>query len=264
MNYIVRQGDTLLAIARRFGTTVEAIMRANRLTNPNQIFVGQVLRIPVVIPVPAPRYGLPTLRLGSRGSSVAIVQARLDVLDFYDGAIDGVYGPRTANAVAAFQRDRGLAATGVVNAATWGELLEEVECPPAPAPRPTNAVARQFGNYFYIMATDRSTYAPGDTIRVTFVKVNVSDQTLNLNYPTTQRFDFTLTGPRGFSRRWSEGRTFAQTAGRETFAPGDCRCETVELTLPPRIEGTFTITGWNVAQAIANRRLELTVNVEEE
>ncbi len=44
--YTVRAGDTLSAIAVRFGTTVQAIMAANNLSNPNFIYVGQVLIIP--------------------------------------------------------------------------------------------------------------------------------------------------------------------------------------------------------------------------
>lgn len=44
--YTVQTGDTLFAIAQRFGTTVEALIQANNITNPNVIFVGQVLTIP--------------------------------------------------------------------------------------------------------------------------------------------------------------------------------------------------------------------------
>jgi len=47
IRYIVRAGDTLSQIAARFNTTVAAIVEANNLTNPNLIFVGQVLLIPV-------------------------------------------------------------------------------------------------------------------------------------------------------------------------------------------------------------------------
>jgi LysM repeat protein len=42
----VKAGDTLYAIAVRFGTTVAAIAIANNIQNPNQISVGQVLIIP--------------------------------------------------------------------------------------------------------------------------------------------------------------------------------------------------------------------------
>ena len=48
--YEVQAGDTLFSIARRFGTTVEAIVAANGLANPSQIEVGQVLIIPGASP----------------------------------------------------------------------------------------------------------------------------------------------------------------------------------------------------------------------
>jgi len=44
--YTVRPGDTLYSIARRFGTTAQAIVQANGILNPNQIFSGQVFWIP--------------------------------------------------------------------------------------------------------------------------------------------------------------------------------------------------------------------------
>ncbi len=44
--YVVRRGDTLYSVARRYGTTVNAIVRANGLRNPNWIYVGQRLVIP--------------------------------------------------------------------------------------------------------------------------------------------------------------------------------------------------------------------------
>jgi LysM repeat protein len=44
--YIVQTGDTLLSIARRYDTTVEALVNANGIVNPDRIGVGQVLIIP--------------------------------------------------------------------------------------------------------------------------------------------------------------------------------------------------------------------------
>lgn len=44
--YTVAPGDTLTKIANRFGTTVQALVIANKLKNPDLIIVGQVLTIP--------------------------------------------------------------------------------------------------------------------------------------------------------------------------------------------------------------------------
>jgi len=44
--YTVRRGDTLAAIAARYGTTAWAIASANGLANANYIYPGQQLRIP--------------------------------------------------------------------------------------------------------------------------------------------------------------------------------------------------------------------------
>lgn len=53
--YTVQWGDTLYSLARRFNTTVAAIVALNGLQNANFISVGQVLRIPgVAAPTPGP------------------------------------------------------------------------------------------------------------------------------------------------------------------------------------------------------------------
>jgi spore germination protein len=44
--YRVQPGDTLSEIAQRFGTTVDALVEANGIENPDLIFAGQRLRIP--------------------------------------------------------------------------------------------------------------------------------------------------------------------------------------------------------------------------
>ena len=44
--YTVVAGDTLSAIAERFGTTIAILCELNDIDNPNLIFVGQVLNLP--------------------------------------------------------------------------------------------------------------------------------------------------------------------------------------------------------------------------
>ena len=44
--YIVRAGDSLYAIARRFGTTVEELTRLNQIADPSRLVIGQSLLVP--------------------------------------------------------------------------------------------------------------------------------------------------------------------------------------------------------------------------
>ncbi len=45
-SYTVRSGDTLSSIASRFDTSVQELVSLNSIRNPNQIYPGQVLRLP--------------------------------------------------------------------------------------------------------------------------------------------------------------------------------------------------------------------------
>ncbi len=46
IEYEVQAGDTLIGIAARFGTTVEALIELNSIQNPNLIFYGYKLNVP--------------------------------------------------------------------------------------------------------------------------------------------------------------------------------------------------------------------------
>ena len=61
-NYIIKDGDTLTKIAEENGTTVEAIAKANNITNVNHIVAGDILKLPSAnmdsnTPVSAPTLG---------------------------------------------------------------------------------------------------------------------------------------------------------------------------------------------------------------
>jgi len=60
-----------------------------------------------------------TLRIGSKGPTVKLVQSLLARIGYNPGAVDGIYGSRTASAVAAFQRNNGLVPDGIVGPLTW-------------------------------------------------------------------------------------------------------------------------------------------------
>ncbi len=62
------------------------------------------------------------LRQGSTGSEVKEVQRRLKQWGYYSGAVDGIFGSGTRQAVIAFQKKNGLTADGVVGKATYAAL----------------------------------------------------------------------------------------------------------------------------------------------
>lgn len=62
-------GDTLWAIAREYGTTVEAIARENRIVDPNRIFAGERLRI--TLPARGSGEEIYTVRRGDTPISIA-------------------------------------------------------------------------------------------------------------------------------------------------------------------------------------------------
>ncbi|MHB8506721.1 MAG: LysM peptidoglycan-binding domain-containing protein, partial [Acidimicrobiales bacterium] len=74
-SYTVQAGDTLGAIAARYGTTVGALAAANGIGDVNLIFAGQVLAIPAPAgspaPAAAPSSGTYTVRAGDTLSAIA-------------------------------------------------------------------------------------------------------------------------------------------------------------------------------------------------
>lgn len=72
----------------------------------------------------------PTLREGSHGHDVLVLQRALQNAGYQIKSIDGNFGKETEHAVAAFQRDNKIKITGVVNNATWRALRN------APVKRP--------------------------------------------------------------------------------------------------------------------------------
>jgi peptidoglycan hydrolase-like protein with peptidoglycan-binding domain len=80
---------------------------------------------PVTAPATSPEgaVDLPVLRFGTHGPAVTRLQTRLQALGFYSGALDGIFGAQTENAVRAFQQDVQILTDGIVGPATWTALL---------------------------------------------------------------------------------------------------------------------------------------------
>ena len=65
---------------------------------------------------------LPTLKKGSRGDDVKLLQETLNGLGYDCGKADGIFGKNTKNAVERFQTAQGLKADGIVGRLTWTAL----------------------------------------------------------------------------------------------------------------------------------------------
>lgn len=152
--YTVRPGDTLSGIAMTHGSTVDAIIAENKISNPNLIYVGQLLKIPdgftpapvqedapASDPAPEPEKEVPgkeytiTLTELSEGCNGSAVETAQNILiakgytvggDMKDGREigDGIFGAVTAEAVRKFQATKGLAQNGIIGADTMSALLK--------------------------------------------------------------------------------------------------------------------------------------------
>ncbi|GHU83659.1 hypothetical protein FACS189415_6380 [Bacteroidia bacterium] len=69
-----------------------------------------------------PTGGFPLLRQGMRNTYVLVLQDALNALGYPAGALDGVFGQRTRQAVLHYQRASGLSADGIVGCGTWTRL----------------------------------------------------------------------------------------------------------------------------------------------
>jgi hypothetical protein len=104
-----RSGSVRLPTGKPGTLRVELTVRAR----PGYASARRVLSAQVV---------LPSLALGSRGSSVLALERRLAELRFALRGIDGVYGYDTFEAVLAFQKVHGLPRTGKVEPWLWRRL----------------------------------------------------------------------------------------------------------------------------------------------
>ena len=83
--------------------------------------LGAVVAVLLVVLLPLAADAA-VLKRGSRGDEVVTLQKKLKQWGYYDGAVDGVFGPGTEKAVQYFQRKNGLTADGIVGTKTAAAL----------------------------------------------------------------------------------------------------------------------------------------------
>ncbi|MBC9025721.1 N-acetylmuramoyl-L-alanine amidase [Bacillus subtilis] len=143
--YTVKKGDTLSDIAKAKGVSMANLQKWNNIKDPNKIIVGQNLKLKGSSSSSSTKssskkssYALPSgvIKVTSpmtKGTNVRQVQNALAALYFYpdkgakNNGIDGVYGPKTANAVKRFQSVSGLIADGIYGPKTKAKIEEKLK-----------------------------------------------------------------------------------------------------------------------------------------
>nr|WGD93038.1 N-acetylmuramoyl-L-alanine amidase [Bacillus subtilis] len=138
--YTVKKGDTLSGIAKAEGVSVANLQKWNNIKDPNKITVGQKLKLQgsssSTSKLTISKKSSCSLPSGvfkvtspmRKGAEVKKIQQALVALYFYpdkgakNNGIDGVYGPKTANAVKRFQSVNGLTADGIYGPKTKAKI----------------------------------------------------------------------------------------------------------------------------------------------
>lgn len=148
--YVVRPGDTLSAVAGRLHVPVGRLAAANRLANPNRIFVGQRLLIPGTAPAaptaahPTPAAsGLPLFHVVQRGETLASIATAFHT---------------TPQAIAT--------ANGIVDGRLLNGARLSIVAPGTPAPRRPNA-AGTLGGAVHVVARGETLGALATRYRTT-------------------------------------------------------------------------------------------------
>lgn len=173
-----------------------------------------VLRRRVVIPavltlllaVPHAAQAQPTLREGSSGPDVRLVQRLLNEQNSAGLTTDGVFGPRTKTAVINYQRRFGLTPDGIVGNNTWNRLILHTGGFSFPlARRPS--VDYHTGGRFFGAPRDGRAHAACDLIAAPGTKVlAIADGTITRGpYAFFQNtYAIEVTHPRGYVARYCE------------------------------------------------------------
>ena len=96
---------------------------------------------PANTPAPTPML----LKTGVKGDEVTRLQQRLQELGYYNGEVDGQYGPGTAEAVRVFQAQHGLDSDGIAGEATRARLYAQdaQTCVPTATPTATPSLLKK-------------------------------------------------------------------------------------------------------------------------
>ena len=113
-------------LATQMIPTIREVQREMSLTPTPLPPVPDSVRAKNIITEPTPE---PPLHNGSQGEKVWKLQEKLKALGYYEGEVDGQFGPGTRDAVIAFQKKNGLDADGLAGEETQQALYSENAIP---------------------------------------------------------------------------------------------------------------------------------------
>jgi len=106
--------------------TIREVSREMSLTPTPLPPIPESVRATELVAVVTPE---PALHNGSKGEKVWKLQERLQQLGYYQGTLDGEFGPGTRDAVVAFQKRNNLDADGLAGEETQRILFSETAIP---------------------------------------------------------------------------------------------------------------------------------------
>ncbi|CCO08754.1 BsuPI-related putative proteinase inhibitor [Desulforamulus hydrothermalis] len=130
--------------------------------------------------------------------------------------------------------------------------------------------ARLVDGLLYILLLDQQVYRPGQEVRITLNKVNVSNRTITLRYNTGQRFELVVRRAADNAEVWrySRGRLFIQQSAVVTIRPNqtaiyryvwDQRDDAGRQVRP----GDYVLEAFNVARGLQNTAIRIRLRIRE-